>query len=82
MSILAQGTGLTTDDLQGYVSPDYGTNWYQAALVPAQSIDLSNTLFQGTASYTNNVSGSNMILKAVTTSNKVVKILGMYGPSN
>lgn len=82
MSILASGTGLTTNDLQGYVSPDYGTNWYQASLVPQASIDLSNTLFQGTATYTNNVSASNMVLKAVTTTNKVVKILGMWGPSN
>ena len=82
MSILANGTGLTTDDVQGYVSPDYGTNWYQASLVPQASIDLSNTLFQGTATYTNNASSSNMVLKAVTTSNKVVKILGMWGPSN
>jgi hypothetical protein len=82
LSILASGTGLTTDDVQGYVSPDYGTNWYPASLVPSASIDLSNTLFQGTASYTNNVDSSNMVLKAVTTSNKVVKILGMWGPSN
>jgi hypothetical protein len=82
MSILAGGSGLTTNDVQGFVSPDYGTNWYQADLTPSTSLDLSNTLFQGTAIYTNNVTSSNMTLKAVTTSNKVVKILGMWGPSN
>lgn len=82
VSILASGTGLTTNDIQGFVSPDYGTNWYQASLVPQNSIDLSNTLFQGVATFTNNVDSSNMVLKAVTTSNKVVKVLGMWGPSN
>ena len=82
MSILASGSGLTTNDVQGFVSPDYGTNWYQADLTPSASLDLSNTLFQGTAIYTNNVTSSNMTLKAVTTSNKVVKVLGMWGPSN
>jgi hypothetical protein len=82
MSILASGSGLTTNDAQGFVSPDYGINWYQADLTPSTSLDLSNTLFQGTAIYTNNVTSSNMTLKAVTTSNKVVKILGMWGPSN
>jgi hypothetical protein len=82
MSVLASGLGLTANDLQGYVSPDYGTNWYQASLIPSDSIDLSNTLFQGTAYYTNNVSDSNLCLKVVTSSNKVVKVLGMWGPSN
>ncbi len=82
MSVLALGTGLDTNDLQGFVSPDYGANWYQADLSATLSIDMSNTLFQGTAVYTNNLTGTNMILKAVTTSNKVVKVLGMWGPSN
>ena len=82
MSILTSGSGVTTNDVKGYVSPDYGTNWYEASLVPQQSIDLSNTLFQGTATYTNNVSASNLCLKAVVSSNKVVKVLGMFGPSN
>lgn len=82
MSILASGSGITTNDVQGYVSPDYGTTWYQATLAASDSIDLSNTLFQGTAIYTNNTTGSNLVLKAVTSSNSVVKILGMWGPSN
>lgn len=82
MSILTSGSGITTNDVQGYVSPNYGTNWYQATLAPYASIDLSNTLFQGTAVYTNNTTGSNVILKAVTSSNAVTKILGMWGPSN
>lgn len=82
MSILAGGVGLTVSDVQGYVSPNNGTNWYQASLSPQSTLDASNTLFQGTASFTNNTTSSNMVLKAVTTSNKVVRILGMWGPSN
>ena len=82
MSVLANGSSLTTNDVQGYVSPDYGTNWYQAALQANQTIDLSNVLFQGTASYTNNTTASNVVLKVVATSNKVVRVLGIWGPSN
>jgi hypothetical protein len=82
LTILTSGSSITTNDVRGYVSPDYGTNWYEASLIPQQSIDLSNTLFQGVAFYTNNVSASNLCLKAVVNSNKVVKVLGMFGPSN
>lgn len=82
MSILCSGSGITTNDIQGSVSPDYGANWYQATLVPSASIDMSNTLFSGYAYYTNNLTGTNMILRAVTSSNKVTKVLGIYGPSN